>query len=495
MHYRTWNSVIVIAVFAAWFLSSPVIAACPVPTCRLDDELTPFVQLAADWGLQDLKQIGKKLPFDKVAINPRGAVPARTLPIYIVKDAGASTLDEKGCIKPILFVLKDTRGATPLWTDGPCVSTKLDACGDGERNYMALRMREIANWPGDSQIGYESAGACYMTNQHACLHRDRLDLVAAVGPRDEHSVRGMCVADAMEPVQIRCSAGALKWLLNSEAVEAKQATTLAMVVVLSHELGHLSSDISSRYDAIDNVFDLTWKSTDKITRIQKQCMYGDIFRGNERDADKDGMHVATRRLTEIARKWPNQGSQAWLITQAGHQSTNVVRFNNDWFDEPKWEVPDAFRQNPGGGLPIMTAKELKAILAGKMVSGRSPQEVQLAARKFLCELTKPRAGWWYVPLQSGSSHGTLAGRLREVILPLRSVKFEEDSRAQRIEGLSGLQGDAFASRHWAYLRELEGAICTLVEQPLDCSEGSLTDGTKTPAPTSEAPKTLGGSTP
>jgi hypothetical protein len=462
---------------AAWLLPCFAFAATPVPACRLDDELAPAVRLAAQWALQDLKAGSMALAFDDVAINPRGAVPARTLRIEIVKDAAASTVDQDGCIRAMRW----RAGDAILQSDGACVPTRLDACTEQDRQYMQQRFREIhGNLIGDSQTGYEFAGACYMTNLHACLNAHRRALLQALGPRDALSVKGTCLASAREPVGIKCSAGALKLLLSSEAVAAK-ATTLAIVTVLGHELGHLAANASSTYDAADYVVDLAWASADKLARIRNQCRAGESLRQRERDADEIGLRIAERRLGEIARRWPAQGTTAWLITQAGHQATNLVRWNNDWRDAPDVETPRVFRQSPDGGVLRLDQKDIEAAAAGKLVSGRSPQEIASAARRFLCELTATRTGRWDVLIQSGSTHGTMTERLGEMVATLRPKGPAKDAPGERMEALLGQIADAALSRHRAYLRELEGAICTLVEQPLDCSDAALAVPAKPPA--------------
>jgi hypothetical protein len=257
-------------------------------------------------------------------------------------------------------------------------------------------------------------------------------------------------------------------LLNSEAV-AYNATTIAIVLVIGHELGHLSANQSSSYDAADNVIDLGWSHPDKIARIQNQCLSGESLRKRERDADEIGISIARERLPEIARRWPDQGTIAWLVTQAMYQATHLARWNNGWHDSPDVDMPRVFQHNPDGGVVEFNDKDVKDITTGKATSGRTAQEVESAARGFLCEMTETRRGRWDVLMQSGSTHGTLVERLGEVASALRPIQVGHNSPFEKIEAMLGGLSDLTLIRHRAYLRELEGSICTLIKQPLSCS--------------------------
>lgn len=458
--------ILIVALASMW----PQLATAhgSVPSCRFDDELIPAVRMAILWGLEDLKKSGIAIPFDNVAINPREPVSTRTLRVEIVKDAAASTVDAVGCILP----MKIAAGQVQIPTDGPCLATQLDRCSDEDKAYMKMRFREIHGGFSDVQTGYEIAGACYMTNLHACLHQQRLMLLKTLGPRDALSVKGTCMARIREPASITCSAGALKMLLSSEAVEAK-APTIGMVMVFGHELGHLAAGQSSAYDAADNIIDLAWRTEDKLSRIRNQCRAGETMRKRERDADEIALLIARLRLPEIARRWPKQGTTAWLITQSIHQSTNLMRWNNDWQDRAEINTPIAFRWNPGGGVIQMTQQDIDDITSGRAISGRNEQETALAARQFLCEMVSTRVGRWDLLMQSGSTHGTMIERLGQLAEVLRPVKGDLTSPAEILEATIGGLGDLTMRRHRAYLRELEGSVCTLVENPLDCSVNSL----------------------
>ena len=451
--------------FSLWLMAQPALAAEPTLPCRFDDGLIPSVRQALEWGIQGLKSSGRQLPFDQFAINPRAATSARTLRVEIVKDATLSTVDQAGCIKAVQIPV----GSMSFGTDGPCVPTNLDKCNAQEQQYMLRRMQEIhGNLIGDSQTGYEWSGACYMTNLHACLREHRFALLDAIGPRDPRSVRGVCIANAIAPVSIRCSAGALKMLLSMEAAR-KNAPTIAMVFVLGHELAHLAAKTSSTYDAADYVVDRSWPREDKIARIQDQCRTGESLRQRERDADTLGIQVAKERLPEIARRWPDQGTTAWLITQAVHQSTNLARWGNDWRDGPAVETPRVFLTNPDGGIQELDASAIPEVAGATVPSGRTPQEVELSARRFLCELGETRAGRWDVLIQSGSTHGTLIERVAVLAAALRPVQVDVKGSFEGLEALLGGFNDFAMGRQKTYLRELEGAICTLVDQPLACS--------------------------
>jgi hypothetical protein len=438
-----------------------------VPDCRLDDEIASAVRIATRWGIDDLKRSGLDIPFDDVAVNPRGAVPRRTLPVEIIKDAAASTVDGRGCIKPVEFRV----GTAVIATDGPCLATRLESCNSADRKYIQRRFFEIHGALKDWETGYEMGGACYMTNLHACLYEHRLPLLNLLGARDSLSIKGTCVTNAVEPAGIRCSAGALKMLLSSEAI-AERATTIGMVLVLGHELGHLAAGQTSSYGAGENVIDLSWTPRDKLAHIENQCRAGESLRKREHDADELALRIARHRLPEIARKWPKQGTTAWLVTQAVHQATNLMRWNADWRERGDVQTPREFDWNPSGRAVVLKERDIKDIMSGAMVSGRSPREIESAAREFLCRMTQTGAGEWDVLMQSGSTHGTMTERLGQIIGSLRSVSPGPNSRVE-LETMLGGISDLLLVRHRAYLRELEGAICTLIEGPVDCSSVAI----------------------
>lgn len=471
MRHSRWRVLIAfIALALGASLAQGAAAQTQIPDCRLDDRVAYAVRLAAEWGLEELQRGGVALPYDAVALNPRSPVPSHTLSIFLVKDAAASTVDERGCIRPLRW----RAGPDIIQADGPCVGSNLDVCASDERQYMRRRFEEIhGNLIGDSQTGYELAGACYMTNLHACLHRHRLALLDAIGPRDDLSIKGTCVASARAPASIRCSAGALKMLLSSEAVAAR-ATTVGMLLVIGHELGHLAAGRSSSYDAADSVIDLSWSDADKLARIRNQCRTGESLRQRERDADEIGLLVAKQRLPEIAQKWPKMGTTAWLITQAVHQSTNLTRWNNDWRDSASVETPSAFRSRPEGGVFRLDGDDIEAVAAGTLGSGRSSEEVERAARGFLCALTRTRQGRWNVLIQSGSTHGTMVERLGDLLGELRPLQAAAETSAGRLEAMLGELGDIPLRQFRNYIRELEGAICNLVKSPLECSSTAPT---------------------
>lgn len=465
--WTVWFVIWIAGIFVSYPLPSAA-ASTAVPHCRFDDELAPAVRTALRWGLDDLRKAGLALPFDDIVINSRTPVSARTLHIQIVKEATTRTVDPQGCIRQILV----NAAGIPTRTDGPCLATRLEACNDEDVVYMSRRFREIHGGFSDAQTGYEMAGACYMTNLQACLHQHRLALLKELGPRDAISVKGTCVASARNTVGIQCSAGALKMLVSHEAIAAK-APTLGILLILSHELGHLATGQTSTYDGSDGKIDLSWSVQDKIARIQTQCRAGESLRKRESDADEIALRIARGRLPEIAKSWPKQGTTAWLVTQLIHQSTNLTRWNNDWHDRTAAEMPAVFRQKSEGGVITFDEDDINNIMAGVNVSGQTRQQVERAARGFLCEMASTRSGRWDVLMQSGSTHGTMMERLGELAATLRPIKGDPSSRLEGLEVMLGGMGDLGLKRHRAYLRELEGAICTLVEQPLDCSATTL----------------------
>jgi hypothetical protein len=461
MRIAIWLTIIIMCVAIPIGAMRPASAqpTLAVPACRLDVQMAPVVHTAVQWGIQTLTANGTPFPYDHVAVNPVGIVAPRTLSVFLVKDAGTRTLDPAGCILPTAYFLTSSR---KILADGPCVATNLASCKDEDRQYMALRLGELARFQlDDTRTGYENAGACYMTNLHACLEGDSAMVAEATGPRDALSVKGTCLTDSKNAT-IRCSAGALKMLMSVEAVQAN-APTLSLLQVLGHELGHLAAGQSAGFYSSDNVLDLASPSADKVALINKLCVAGDSMRKIERDADTIGLSISKQWLPEIRRLSPEGGTISWRVTQALHHAGNLTRWNNGWSDGPAIEVARAFQTNQQ-----KTLREFNTA-SGKYVGFPGPAEARLEAQRYLCGLNWARTGNLDIMIQSGSTHGSLAERMGATLSALRALGAAPDSPAASLELMIAKIFDMVLEKDRQYLNEVEGAVCSLIEQPLDCS--------------------------
>lgn len=436
-------------------------AAGVIPDCRYDNSLVPIVKHAVDWAIKDFNKNQTFLPFEKVIYNTQEKQEKNVLTINLVKDATLSTVDDSGCI--INRLIKVSSGA--ILTDGTCVATDRSGCTLFDDIYMKRHFEEIHGRFSNTRTGYGYTGMCYMTNLQACMHKDKLDLLKVVGPRDKLSVRGSCVTDATPPMSIRCSAGALKMLLSRPAAK-KGAPTVGILFILSHELGHLSERISSTYDSGDYTIDRSWPREDKFTVIRNQCQKGNSLRAREEAADKLALMVVKQHINEISRRWPKQGSSQWLITQAGHFSTNLVRWNNDWYDKEHSDEPAVFF--PEKGITFLTEEDMVHKDKEDVPSGYSPTDIRIRSKMFLCELAKKTNGKWMILLQSGTTHSTMIERVSSVVGSLRNSIGDSGEGFSKLEGMTGKLQDFSMRRKRSYLRELEAEICDLLDQPLNC---------------------------
>jgi hypothetical protein len=442
-------------------LSPPLQAAEPIPPCRYDNSLIPIVKQAVEWAIADFKANQVRLPFERVVYNTAPGNDDKVLSVHLIKDATLSTVNSQGCIVDRSFQI----GGSLIETDGDCIPTDRSKCTFIDDAYMQKRFIDIHGKFSDTQTGYELTGACYMTNLQACLHRDRLDFLKVLGPRDKLSVKGSCVTNATAPMSIRCSAGALKMLLSREAAK-ERAPTVGILFVLSHELAHLSKKVSSSYDVSDYTVDRAWPREDKFAVLRSQCRLGNTLRGQEQSADELAVMVARQHVKEISDRWPKQGTPPWLVTQAGHFSTNLVRWNNDWHDGELADVPNVFR--PRSGVQVLNDQDMDYLDKDEVPSGFSDVEIRLRTKMFLCDLVQKQQGKWMILIQSGTTHGTMVERLAEVIGSLRKGAGKPDDGLSAMEGLSGKIQDLAMRRHRAYLREIEAGICDLIDQPLKC---------------------------
>jgi len=442
-------------------LSQPVCAAEPIPACRYDNSLIPIVKQAVNWTLADFRKKGIVLPIERVAYNQPSVQDNKTLTIHIVKDATLNTIDSSGCILNKSFSVNGSL----IYADGNCIPTDRSKCTLSDEAYMRRRFIDIHSKFSDVQTGYELTGACYMTNLQACLHRDRLDLLKLIGKRDKLSVKGGCVTSAKQPVSIYCSAGALKMLLSREAAK-EQAPTVGIVFVLAHEFGHLSKSVSSSYDVPDYTISRDWSRADKFAVIKNQCQLGDALRGKEEAADELALMVTRQHVAEISERWPKQGTIPWLITQAGHYSTNLVRWNNGWVEGEVADIPDVFRAPHG--VTILNSEDTAYMDKEEVPSGFTPIEIRMQSKLFLCELAQKKSESWMILIQSGTTHGTMTERVAWVLGKLRRSVAVPDTPVSGSEDMSGRIADLAMRRHRSYLRELEAEICSLLEQDIKC---------------------------
>lgn len=447
-----------LAVLGGLTLAAAATAGTVVPACRLDTQLTDLVGKAAGWSLKALKDEGVNAGFDAVAVNPTTPQPTRTLSVFVVKDAGLKAVSADGCILPgKTFRLMS--GLIPA--DGPCTPTSLDACTPLDQAYMLRKLREIhGSLIDSSQDGYEEAGACYMTNTHACVEDDRRNLASAAGERDEFSVRGTCLTNPVART-VRCSAGALKMLLSRDAVRAG-VPTLALMQVLGHEFGHLVEGVESAFTGGDHLVDLSWPAEDKLTVIQKQCRLGDSLRKSERDADAVGLRIAKRWLPEIARLTPRESSVSWQVSQAVHQSGNLARWNNAWTGS-RIEQVRALQPNPRGGIRQLDSSG-RAFVDGPKTDAAS---LATSANAFLCGMNWSRNGVVDVLVQAGSTHGTLIERMASTLSSMRPLP--SGNQGADADAAIAAYADLALEIDRKYLAAIEGAICVAVEKPLACT--------------------------
>jgi len=85
----------------------PALAA-PLPACRLDGVMAKPVEVALRLATGAYAALGRPLRHGSVFINPSpGVSAAGTLSIFIVKDASVGAIDEAGCIRNKLAVIRD----------------------------------------------------------------------------------------------------------------------------------------------------------------------------------------------------------------------------------------------------------------------------------------------------------------------------------------------------------------------------------------------------
>jgi hypothetical protein len=87
-----------LSVVCSCALAAEPAAAAGIPACRLDDTFKEIVESTVDRAIRAYHALGKALPIDAPQVNPRAfPIAARTLKIFIVRDAAQADVKPDGC--------------------------------------------------------------------------------------------------------------------------------------------------------------------------------------------------------------------------------------------------------------------------------------------------------------------------------------------------------------------------------------------------------------
>ncbi len=215
---------------------------------------------------------------------------------------------------------------------------------------------------------------------------------------DDLSIRGGCVVVAVDSMEIRCSADAVK--IFGDHRQRPERAHPALLYVLAHELGHLHQrrigDYAGRVERIDLKND---RST-KLSILRDSC--DPVSTKHEEEADVMALRVLTRLLSLPPYREPTfseQGSVYWNVDQL-----NLAA--NAWQE---------------------TALEREFISQPIPHSSFVPTEfptpkldVERNAKRFVCDVLTRKEGVVLYPGKS-ASHPPLEQRIRKVAEALRPI--------------------------------------------------------------------------
>lgn len=415
------------------FLCGPARGAEPVPDCRIDAALTAVFQQTTEKVLTQYRAAGMALPFKRYKVNPSTPVAPDTLAIYVVKDALLAAVDRDGC-----FLKVRPAGFPEL--DGPCVPTTLVKCTRSQLNEMRSRAEQMER--------FGQAGACYLTNMHACLPEERRFLKKQA--RDPLTVTGGCaVIQYDSPPVIHCSAGAAKILLTETA--SASVPTAALMFVIAHEITHIRQGAEGAFYGGAGLVDLSLPAERKLRLVSNQCLRAATSGEREQEADEAALKLIEAALPGMNKELPPGLSRLYHVDQMGYAASYMAQWSGFWGDSIK-----------GILHPVHRRMNLNSVA-----------DVAQRARQFVCDVARPGRGTVVFPMAQGS-HPGLARRISLISSKLAAnpalAAPTSDPMAdlQTTISLTLANVDQRTSR---YQLEIQKAICLASEQmPLSCPE-------------------------
>lgn len=269
-------------------------------------------------------------------------------------------------------------------------------------------------------------------------------------PLDPISVRGGCILVAVDRMEIRCSASAIRIFGN--AGQKPDRANPSLLYVLSHELGHLYQRRLGEYSGRAERIDLNRDRASKLKDLQDSC--DPTSTRKEDEADAIAVEVLTRTLTQAPYREPlfsDQGALFWNIDQLALASDawQKATLEREFMSQPvvhKTFVPTDFP------TPAKT--------------------VDTNARRFVCDVLTKTNGGIYHPLKS-LTHPPVEQRLRRMVEALQPIaKKLPDNSAQRQfapvarlqTGLSPIFTHIYRETG-VYMEAVQASICTQVNAP------------------------------
>lgn len=225
---------------------------------------------------------------------------------------------------------------------------------------------------------------------------------AAIPKRDEEldelSVRGGCVVTAVQRLELRCSAEAVR--LFGDVIGQPNRSNPALLYVLAHELGHVYQKRLGEYSGRVEQIDLSKPKDTKLRQLRDSCEPSDVKR--EADADAMSVNVLKHLLPKPPYREPafsEQGSVYWAVDQL-------------YLAANGWQQAATEREFISQSRPHASFVPTEFPTPSKTVD--------LNARKFVCEVLTKRKGWVQYPLRA-IDHPPLEQRMRVVAEAMKPI--------------------------------------------------------------------------
>ena len=266
-------------------------------------------------------------------------------------------------------------------------------------------------------------------------------------PLDTLSVRGGCVLVAIEEMEIRCSANAVR--VFGQIGQREGRANPALLYVLSHELGHLHQKRLGEYAGRAERFELGRSRATKLKELQDSC--DPTSQRMEADADAMAVAVLIRHLSDSPYREPlysNRGSFYWNIDQLALASDawETASLEREFISRPT--VHRSF-------VPTSFPTPKATVVAN--------------ARRFVCDVLTTRSGTLYYPGKS-LTHPPVEQRLRRIAEALEPIakKLPDNSKQRQFEAVARLQTDLspilthIYRETGVYLEAVQASVCTMV---------------------------------
>jgi hypothetical protein len=269
-------------------------------------------------------------------------------------------------------------------------------------------------------------------------------------PVDPISVRGGCVITAVEHMELRCSSSAVD--IFAKAGRSQPRESIALLYVLSHELGHLDQKRLGEYAGKVERIDVGQPPAAKLEILRANC--DPVSTKMEEEADAKSFEILVKLVGDPPYRGPvlsERGSVYSNIDQLalaadGWQKLNARR---DFISQPP--VHKAFEPTE---FPTPAAK------------------IEKNAKTFVCDVLKGKKGNISYPGRS-ISHPPMEQRLRRMAEQLKPVadKLPTKPGDPNFTPVAVLYGDlgpilTFIYRETGvYMEALQEKICTRVNGP------------------------------